>query len=71
MKCPHKGRIIMILPFIILFGFAMVLSVYHSPQPLKVTLKSAVEVGKKKADPSVYKSTTIPVECKEDLIVCS
>lgn len=71
MKGPDKGRINMILPFIILLVFALSLSVLHSPEPLKNTLKSAVEIGKKKRKASPYKTTTIPVECKEDIIICS
>ncbi|GAL84825.1 hypothetical protein MYP_2053 [Sporocytophaga myxococcoides] len=62
----------MILPFIVLFGFAIFLSVVNSPEPLKKTLKSAIEIGKKKdIGTSPYKNTTIPVECKEDIIICS
>ncbi|MBO9699019.1 MAG: hypothetical protein J7604_02355 [Sporocytophaga sp.] len=72
MRGPDKGRINMILPFIILFVFAISLSVLHSPEPLKKTLKSAVGIGKKKnRETSPYKTTTIPVECKEDIIICS
>ncbi len=67
-----KGRVMMILPFIILFGFAISLSVFNSPEPLKKTLKSAVGIGEKKnTEISPYKTTTIPVECKEDILICS
>ncbi len=71
MEGPDKGRVMMILPFIILFGFAISLSVFNSPEPLKKTIKSAVGIGKKKTGVSPYKTTTIPVECKEDIIICS
>lgn len=72
MKGPDKGRVMMILPFIILVGLAISLSVFQSPEPLKNTLKSAVGIGKKKnSETSSYKTTTIPVECKEDILICS
>ncbi len=71
MEGPDKGRVMMILPFIILFGFAISLSVFNSSEPLKKTLKSAAGIGRKKTESSPYKTTTIPVECKEDIIICS
>lgn len=70
MKGPDKGRVMMILPFIILFGFAISLSVVNSSGSLKNTLKSIVSFEKKN-EASPYKTTTIPVECKEDIIICS